>query len=120
LRAEVPCVINAFAGLGYVFNARSPLAFMIRALVLPAFFLLLRRKNSYLLMQNRDDLETLRRLGVGAEGRARIIRGSGVDLAEYPFSPMAAPDRAFVCVFAGRMIDIKGLPTLQEAFALLA
>ncbi len=118
--ARVPVVVNAFAGLGYVFNARTPLAFALRAALWLPFVLLLRRKNSFLLMQNKDDLATLRAYGMVAAERARVIRGSGVDISEYSASPVPPANPDFVCVFAGRMIGIKGLPTLREAFSLLA
>ncbi|MCB9990775.1 MAG: glycosyltransferase family 4 protein [Rhodospirillales bacterium] len=119
-RAKVPVVVNAFAGLGYVFNARTLLAKAVRLGLRLPFLFLLRRPNSFLLMQNKDDLETLRRSGFVAEDRATIIRGSGVDLAAYPVVDMPPPDAGMIAVYAGRMIGIKGLPTLQQAFALLA
>ncbi len=118
-QAQVPCVINAFAGMGYVFNARRPLALLLRFGLLLPFFILLRRKNSWLLMQNRDDLATLKKHCLVVDARARVIRGSGIDLDEYAVQPMSMPSADFICVFAGRMIGIKGLPTLKEAFALL-
>lgn len=117
--ARVPCVVNAFAGLGYVFNARTPLAILLRAALWAPFYLLLRRDNSWLLLQNGDDLKTLKKLGLADEARARIIRGSGVDLAEFPVRPVSDDAEAFICVYAGRMIGIKGLPTLKEAFTML-
>jgi len=117
--AKVPRVVNAFAGLGYVFNARTFLAMMLRFFLWLPFLILLRRENTWLLFQNPDDMKALMRMGLVPGNRSRIIRGSGVDLAAYPVTPVPAPDPDFNCVYAGRMIGIKGLPTLQEAFALL-
>ncbi|PJB70295.1 MAG: glycosyltransferase family 1 protein [Alphaproteobacteria bacterium CG_4_9_14_3_um_filter_47_13] len=117
--AGVPRVINAFAGLGFVFNARNFLAHVIRAGLWLPFFVLLRHKNTYLLFQNRDDLATLEKQGFVVAARARIIRGSGIDLDLYPVMLFEPPDPDFICTFAGRMIGIKGLPTLKEAFVLL-
>lgn len=117
--AGVPCVINAFAGLGYVFNDRGLLARALRMVLTPVFFVLLRRKNSFLLLQNKDDFSVLKKCGLAAEGRARVIRGSGVDPAAYPATPMPLPAPDFICVYAGRMIGIKGLDTLRDAFSVL-
>lgn len=119
LFARVPHIVNAFAGLGYVFNAKSALAVTLRSALTPPFFFLLRRKNSWLLFQNKDDRALLNKYGLVNDARARIIRGSGIDLNDYPLLPPKAPSPDFICVYAGRMIGIKGLPTLKEAFALL-
>jgi glycosyltransferase involved in cell wall biosynthesis len=119
-RAGVPRIVNAFAGLGYVFSADTRLTKLLRPFLLVLFGLLLRRRNSFLLFQNRDDYALMRDRGLVVPGRARIIRGSGVDLSAYPQMPLPPLDEGAVCVFAGRMIGIKGLPTLKEAFAILS
>jgi len=118
--AGVPRMVSAFAGLGYVFNANTPAARVLRPVLLRLFRLVLRDKGRWLLFQNPDDQTLLARCGVAELARTRVIRGSGVDLDTYSAAPPAAPAPDFICVFAGRMIEIKGLPTLKEAFALLA
>jgi glycosyltransferase involved in cell wall biosynthesis len=117
--AGVPAVVNAFAGLGYVFTAQSGLATALRPLLLLAFRFLLKRPGSWLLLQNEDDRDLLRRHGLTPEGRTEVIRGSGIDPAQYRELPFLPMDRDFICVFSGRMIGIKGLQTLKDAFALL-
>ncbi len=119
-RAQVPAVINAFAGLGYLFNARTIRAYSLRALLWLPFRLVLRRPNTFLLFQNADDKARLAALGLVSAKRTVIIRGSGVDLNEYPARPLPPETKPFVCVYAGRMIGIKGLPTLKDAFVILA
>ena len=118
--AGVPAVVNAFAGLGYVFTAQSGLANTLRPLLLLAFRVLLKRPGSWLLLQNEDDRELLRRHGLTPEGRTEVIRGSGIDPVQYRELPFPPSDRDFMCVFSGRMIGIKGLQTLKDAFAVLA
>src|SRR5262249_26270643 len=59
-QARVKHVVNAFAGLGYVFTANDIRARMLKCLLLPLFFGLLRRPGSYLLLQNDDDLALLK------------------------------------------------------------
>lgn len=118
--AGIKRIINAFAGLGYVFTSQDFRARFLRVILTPDFMLLLRRRNSYLLLQNEDDRALLRGLRMVPEGRVRVIRGSGVDTAtcrSLPY-PVSAPD--FICVYAGRMIGIKGLDTLKAAFEILA
>lgn len=117
--ARVPVVIDAFAGLGFVFVGRSMLARLMRILLVPMFRLALRRRNTIVLVQNADDGAALTRLGIASPHRLALIPGSGVDVDAYPVSPSpAAPP--YVCIFAARMIGIKGLDALKAAFAILA
>jgi len=118
--AGVRRIVNAFAGLGYVFTSQDFRARFLRITLTPDFMLLLRRRNSYLLLQNEDDLAVLRGLRVVPEGRVRVIRGSGVDTALCRPLSYAASAQEFICVYAGRMIGIKGLDTLKAAFEMLA
>lgn len=117
--AGVPAVINAFAGLGYLFTGQSLTVRALRATLTPLFRPLLKLPGSHLLLQNNDDLALLRQYRLVPEDRVTIIRGSGVDLKACKESTMNPPKPDFICVFAGRMIEIKGLATLQEAFAIL-
>lgn len=119
-QAKVPRVINAFAGLGYVFSADTTLARTVRLALIPAFRMLLQRPGSVVLFQNDDDRKLLQKLGALPRdaGRIVLIRGSGVDTDRLQILPQPQGDD-FICAFAGRMIGIKGLPTLQEAFARL-
>ena len=57
--AGVPRVVNALAGLGYVFSSRQLAARLLRLGVRLAFRLLLSRANTRIIVQNPDDLETL-------------------------------------------------------------
>ncbi len=118
--ARVPGVVNAFAGLGYVFSSDARLAKLLRPLLVLMFCLFLRRPNSWTLFQNADDRALMEKYGIAVPARTRLIRGSGVDISAYASAPVpeAAPD--FICVFAGRMIGIKGLATLKEAFEIIA
>jgi glycosyltransferase involved in cell wall biosynthesis len=117
--SKVPLTINAFAGLGYVFNAKTGLANILRGLFLFLFKMILKRKTAYTLFQNKDDLQYFKTHNLIDEARSYLIRGSGVDIDEYNTEKFIKPDPEVICVFAGRMIGIKGLPTLKEAFSLL-
>ncbi|MCB9989658.1 MAG: glycosyltransferase family 4 protein [Rhodospirillales bacterium] len=114
-----PRVVNAFAGLGFLFTAQTVLARFLRLALYGPFRFLLRRRGSLTLFQNVDDREALIALGLAAPENSVVIRGSGVDLEVFPFHPWRRPEPDFICVYAGRMIDIKGLPTMQAAFAIL-
>ncbi len=119
--AGVPVVVNAFAGLGFVFCGQSALARALRLVIVPMFRVLLRRPGSYVMVQNGDDLATLNGLGLLPEDRSRVllVRGSGVDLDHFTPQPFPDDSAEFICVFPARMLAIKGLATLREAFELL-
>ncbi|MBI2233886.1 MAG: glycosyltransferase family 4 protein [Micavibrio aeruginosavorus] len=116
--AGTPRVLNAFAGLGYVFRATTPKARLIRPVLLAGFRTLFRRKGFWTLFQNGDDRAVLEQSGVVVHDRTAIIRGSGVDTGHYQVHDLP-PAPPFICVYAGRMIDMKGLPTLRAAFDIL-
>lgn len=117
--ARVPHVVNAFAGLGYLFAGQDRKAKYLRRLLIPVFRFLLKRPGSVLLLQNNDDRALLARHAIKGGLETIVIRGSGVDLDAYPALPL--PDHGGLhAIFAGRMIDIKGLGTMRDAFAILA
>jgi len=107
-------VVNALAGLGYLFTSGRGRVRAVRAVVLKAFGLLFRRARSRLILQNLEDLRLFRdRIGI-PEGRLRLIRGMGVDLSRYHPVKHAKRDRP-VIVMVSRMLRDKGVLELVEA-----
>jgi glycosyltransferase involved in cell wall biosynthesis len=116
--AKVPRVVNAFAGLGVIFETNIPVALVLRPVLVAMFSLTLKRQGFWTLFQNKDDRDRMIALKIADPDRAIIIRGSGVDVDQYAVTPL--PDTPpFICVMAGRMIAAKGLETLQAAFEIL-
>lgn len=111
--AGVPHMVNALAGLGFVFSSERPLARLLRPLVKAAFRLLLNRRDSRVILQNRDDLALLTGSGVLAPGRVVVIRGSGVDLERY--APLPEAPGIPVVLLASRMLWDKGVGEFVEA-----
>ena len=104
---DVPCVVNALTGLGYVFTSRERLA---RALRPPTETLLRRFLNQSgrrTIVQNTDDLSMLADRGILERHNSVLIRGSGVDLKQFSVSP--EPAGAPVVVFPARLLRDKGL-----------
>lgn len=115
--AGVPIVINALAGLGYVFTSHEFYARLLQPVVLAIFRLLFRRANLKVIFQNADDRELLVRLGAVRDEQALQIRGAGIDINTfYPGVPAAG--RAQV-VFPARMLFDKGLREFVAAARLL-
>lgn len=115
----VPRVVNALTGLGYFFIEGNRHG-LLRRLVRGLLRMLLNRAGSHTVMQNPDDLDTLRRDGLLRGNAYTLIRGSGVDTAAFPTLPeRAAPDGRPVAAFVARMLWDKGLGELAEAARLL-
>lgn len=115
--AGVPGVVNALAGLGYVFSSRQLAARLLRSGVRLAFRLLFSRANTRIIVQNPNDLETLANTCGVPRSRLRLIRGSGVNMDH--FRPLPEPDTIFVALFASRMLWDKGVDDFVEAARIL-
>src|SRR5690606_2590748 len=83
-RADVPCIVNALAGLGWMFSSRDAAARLLKPFVLAAFRRLLNRAGSGVVVQNPDDHRLMAKRAGVADGRIAVIRGSGVDLEAFP------------------------------------
>ncbi len=118
--AGVPAVINALAGMGYVFTASGVKARTLRPLIRTALRWLLDRRNSRLILQNPDDVKAMTG-GMVTAGRVALIRGSGVDIKAFspPAGTVSEPDGMPVAVMVSRMLWDKGVGELVEAARLL-
>jgi glycosyltransferase involved in cell wall biosynthesis len=74
-------------------------------------------RNLKVIFQNKDDLQKLTRLCALPMAKTALIRGSGVDLAQY--LPRAYPGGNPVVIFAGRLLRDKGIPEFIDAARLL-
>ena len=113
----VPVVVNALAGLGYIFIAPGRTASMLKKAVMLAYKSALSLKNSVLIFQNPDDQKLFVDSKVIPAGRTVLIRGAGVDTARYPFVP--EPAGVPVVLLASRLLWDKGVGELVEAIRLL-
>lgn len=108
-------VVAALSGLGRTFrDERGRSHRPSRALVL-ALRLALPGRSTHVLVQNQDDLDVLRELGIAKEGASSVIPGSGVDLARFTPSPWPSSAGAPVTfLYAGRLMGQKGLGAFVE------
>ncbi|NLD37452.1 MAG: glycosyltransferase family 4 protein [Desulfatiglans sp.] len=111
--AGVSNVVNAFAGLGYIFTSTDLKARLLRAVMGLSLRWLINRKKSRLILQNQDDSELLIGKGFINKERVRLIKGSGVDINIY--SPTKEPDGAPLVILASRMLWAKGIKEFVEA-----
>lgn len=107
-------VINALAGMGWLFTSSAGLARMLRPVVREVLARLLRR--GLALVQNDDDAALLQRIGVPVS-RIRQIPGSGVDLQR--FAPTPEPASVVTVVLAARLLWDKGVGVYVAAARIL-
>ena len=119
--AKVPAVVNAVAGMGYVFSSDRPKARMLR----PFIKLLMRGTlgggHSRLILQNPDDVEALTASRLVPLQKIRLIRSSGVDTTR--FSPAASDgagsSRPLRVLLAARLLWDKGIREFVHAAELM-
>lgn len=110
-------IVDALSGLGYSFARKSRWA--LSAGLRMAFRVAFRCSRVSVILQNSDDLRLMTSLGVVSAQQAVLIRGSGVDLAEYVVSPEDL-SRDPLVVLPARLLRDKGILEFAEASALLA
>lgn len=103
-------VVNAVAGLGWLFSSESLRAKMLRKSVALVFRALLVRGR--VIVQNPDDRATLVQTGLRAEA-VKVIRGSGVDLERFNATP--EPNGRPAVLLASRMLWEKGVGQFVDA-----
>lgn len=106
-------VVNALAGLGFVFTSNRLFARLLRPLVKLVFYWLLKRNNARAIVQNERDLDVLtKEVGIHLAS-VRLIRGAGVDLRLYDSRPPSVQPPLVVLI--ARMLWDKGVGDFVEA-----
>jgi len=113
----VPSVVSAVAGLGLVFSQNTVKSKFLRIILYQFYNLAFGHKNQTTIFQNPNDRDLLVKWGILSKDKTVVIRGAGVDLAQYPFcdEPSGVP----VITFAGRLLRDKGVEEFVEASRLL-
>lgn len=118
LFAKRPGVINALAGLGYLFTSRRKSVAVVKAVVLRVFRWLFNRPGTLLILQNRGDVAMFHDAVRVAPDKVRLIRGAGVDVTHY-LPAIHQLRSAPVVVMVARMLRDKGVAEFVEAAKLL-
>ena len=110
--AKVNGVVNAVSGLGGFFAEDNK---SLLAKVMPRVLRFSHnRQNLLVIFQNHEDETMYVRKGIIIGQQSRFIKGSGVDLREFCYTPEPASDRIKV-ILTARMIEEKGVFLLTEA-----
>lgn len=111
--AGIPAVVNALAGLGFIFMARGWKASILRRLVVFAYRAAFSANKAIGIFQNPEDLKLFVDAGVVKSEKAVLIRGSGVDTSH--FISLPEPTGIPTIVLASRMLWDKGIAEFVEA-----
>jgi len=114
--AGIPARVNAVAGMGYVFTSSQWKARLLRPVVRSLLRLALGGRDARLILQNADDVELFRQAGLVDPAHVRLIRGSGVNCAQFAgISPQAPADGCPRMLLASRLLWDKGVAEYVDA-----
>jgi glycosyltransferase involved in cell wall biosynthesis len=116
--AGVPAMVVAMAGLGFVFTRRAGLKIaVLHRFIKVLFCWALDHPNQTLIFQNPHDRDQVLAITRRPSRETRLIRGSGIDLAECVVVP--EPDGTPVVVMAARLLFDKGVSEFVKAAKIL-
>lgn len=109
-------VVYAISGLGTLFGEQNygKLSFAIQKMLKFA----MKKENIIAIFQNHDDEELFVNNKLVDSSKIYYIKGSGVDMTEYGFTPLPSSE-PLVIIFTARMLKEKGVLDLIEAAELL-
>jgi len=102
----VPAVV-AISGLGDAFAVHDLRTHVLKGLVTRAYRLALNRERIKVIFQNASDRDTLSAAARLPSDKVVLVRGSGVDLRTYRWTP--EPEGVPVVIFAARLLRSKGV-----------
>lgn len=115
---KTPRVVFTLAGLGPLFSSDHPKIKIIRLIIVPMFRFAFGGQGRFVIFQNPDDAKALVRAGAVEQSQCAIIRGSGVDPAQFAFTPEPANDVP-VILFSSRLLKAKGIGEFVHAARIL-
>lgn len=109
--APPKAVVNALAGMGYIFTSGRFRVKVARFLIRFVLRFCLRHRNHFLIVQNDHDASSLIDSGLIRSEQITVIRGSGVNPDEYlPMpEPEILPGGPAIAVVVTRMLKDKGV-----------
>ena len=109
-------VISNISGLGATFIADNFITKIVKFLYRVAL-----KRSDMVFFQNPDDQNLFLQERILTHDRYGLVPGSGVDLARYPFTPVAdhKNERPIRFLFVGRMLWDKGVKEYVDAAAML-
>lgn len=112
-RHQIRAVVNSIPGLGHAFLTRGWRAGLLRRFIIRLYKLAFRPANFAVIFQNEDNREYFLAQGIVRPEQCALVRGVGVDLAE--FRPLPPPGGVVRVTMAARMLREKGVEIFVAA-----
>lgn len=113
-------VINALAGLGFIFITKSRWGAILRKLILLSYRVLFSPKVCTVIFQNPEDQAFFIKNRIISREKSFLIRGAGVDVERFcPFQADQDRHLPLKIVLVSRMLWDKGIGELVEAAKIL-
>lgn len=117
--ARTPAVVNAVAGMGYLFSSTDLKAALLRPIMRLALILSCNRTNVRVIVQNHDDEKYMGTLTHTMGERTRVIYGSGVDTDKFSAIPKChgegEQNSRITVLLVSRLLYDKGIKEFVEA-----
>lgn len=107
-------IVHTIAGLGYLFISDGFKPKLLRFFIGPFLKFALKHPRAQIIFQNPDDQELLVKRGFVNPEQIHLIKGSGVDLVEFPHIPEPQNEKP-VIVMPTRLVHNKGVAVFIEA-----
>ncbi len=115
---DIPACVNAFAGLGFIFQRERKLkTILLQWIFISAYKCIFLFGTTHAIFQNPEDRNLFDDLGIINKNRSILIRGSGVDTAHYKFC--TEPEGVVTILIGARMLWDKGIGELIQAVKIL-
>ena len=102
-------VVFTIAGLGSLYSSDTRKMRIARSIVTPFLKIAFSGKNRFVIFQNPDDMSLWLSQKIVRSENCTLIKGSGVDLMEFPYRPEPNTDNETIVLFASRLLIQKGI-----------
>ena len=105
--------VAALGGIGYIFNSTELQARLLRPFISRILRFVLKGEKTAFILQNKDNIVLFEKLGIVGVAQAKLVRGSGVEVATFFPSPL--PGGVPKVILPARMLRDKGVEEFVEA-----
>lgn len=99
--------IATLGGVGFIFNSNNLKATLLRPIIKLLLKLALSGQNTRLILQNKDNINTVKCMNIISERKIRMVKGAGVEIEKFVPSPI--PGGTPIVILPGRMLWDKGV-----------
>lgn len=110
-------IINSPIGLGFIYVSKSFKARLLRPLVTLLYKMLLNPKNSFVIVENHDDIDFFVKINAVKEASVVLIPGAGINTRT--FTPSKTKEKICQVVMLSRLIREKGVYEYIQAAKIL-